>query len=803
MSDNAIERRMSDIDNTIERRLKAEYFRTDHLGFGLSRQGLGLAEPYVQRLAQIIATDRAGPSNPLWESLQKLWRPDRELRRALKDLDDDDIARRLLLVGISICFNERLGADDDGTKNYRDIAIAIGGCLGRRGKVGLKLGGWGINMLTELPLFTLDDNDVLTLSLTDEEDESLTEIVCDLVRRSPFLAPVARPPEPWTGFNKGGLPADLDWAKVDLIRHCHPSQRNAVIKAIGTGKMKPVLDAMAAFQSTALMVNKPLLEFIKKTAAPSGPDKKLIERKDWFAKQKLAAINAQITVWDSDITVAESAPDPFFDPAVLDFRGRIYGMPSFNYARTDYVRALFLFADGEPINEEGLSFLKAHVAAKADGNSWSREKKPSSLDHEGRIAWTEENLPMLLKIGLAVLHGEDDWLSRSVFLPGRDDDRYQFVASCIELTQAIASFGDDAGFITRLPLSFDATNSAGQHYSAMTGSKEEGRLVNLTGPETGTFTATCEETKKEFSYTVSGAGDDLYRRIIFEVWREWQKPWPEHPDEVFGRTAQEWRAYQARTLFDAFDRSLVKKAVVAYFYGSRAGKFEKDGDRFVARGMTAMIAEEFKERKQFSGHAKQLAKLTQDAIKKVMPKACEARSFLRKLAKVCAEHNKPFRWTTATGMPVINAYYPPIIKRYKAPVVRKDKAGNKVRATRFVNLAVDYSDKIDRTDAVRSAPANFIHSLDAAHLHLIRLATAAEKIPLVAVHDSFATIATRAKRLKEIIPEQFVALHETDWLNAALESVRRDLPKTVKLPGRPKRGTLDITDVRKNFRAFS
>jgi hypothetical protein len=437
---------MSDIDNTIERRLeKTEYFKVEHLGFGLSRQGLGLAEPYVQRLTQIIAADRAGPSNPLWEPLQKLWRPDGGLWRALKDLDDDDIARRLLLVGISVCFNERLGADGDGVKNFRDIALVIGSCLGRRGKIGLKVGAWGIRMLTQLPLFTLD-GEILTLSLTDEEDEALTEIVCDLVRRSPFLAPVARPPEPWTGFNKGGLPADLDWAEVELIRHCHPSQRNAVIKAIGTGKMKPVLDAMATFQSTALAVNKPLLEFVKKTATPSGPDKKLVEREDWFAKQKLAAIDAQIRVWESDIGIAETAPDPFFVPLVLDFRGRIYGIPFFNYARTDYIRALFLFADGEPINEEGLEYMKAHVAAKADGNSWSREKKPSGLDPAGRIAWTEENMPILLKIGLAVLHGEMDWLSRSVFLPGRDDDRYQFVAGCIELTQAIASFGDDGGF---------------------------------------------------------------------------------------------------------------------------------------------------------------------------------------------------------------------------------------------------------------------------------------------------------------------------------------------------------------------
>jgi DNA-directed RNA polymerase len=210
--------------------------------------------------------------------------------------------------------------------------------------------------------------------------------------------------------------------------------------------------------------------------------------------------------------------------------------------------------------------------------------------------------------------------------------------------------------------------------------------------------------------------------------------------------------------------------------------------------MTEMIAEVLEERKQFVGHASTLAKLTQDAIKKVMPKACEARSVLRRLAKRCAEDNKPFRCTMATGIPMINAYFKPVIKRVKVPI------GNRVRS---VKLAVGYSDEIDRTEAVRSAPANFVHSLDAAHLHLIALAAAAEKIPLVPVHDSYATIAPRAKRLNEIIRDQFIALHSVDWLNAALESAKRDLPKTAKLPRRPKRGTLDITDVRKIFRAFS
>jgi hypothetical protein len=113
-------------------------------------------------------------------------------------------------------------------------------------------------------------------------------------------------------------------------------------------------------------------------------------------------------------------------------------------------------------------------------------------------------------------------------------------------------------------------------------------------------------------------------------------------------------------------------------------------------------------------------------------------------------------------MPVINAHFKPITKTVKVPLTRN--------RTRYVKLAIGYTDECVPQDAVRSAPANFVHSLDAAHLHLIALAAAAEKIPLVAVHDSFATIATRAKRLKEIIPDQFIALHERDWLNAARES---------------------------------
>jgi DNA-directed RNA polymerase len=101
--------------------------------------------------------------------------------------------------------------------------------------------------------------------------------------------------------------------------------------------------------------------------------------------------------------------------------------------------------------------------------------------------------------------------------------------------------------------------------------------------------------------------------------------------------------------------------------------------------------------------------------------------------------------------------------------------------------------------------ANFIHSSDACHLQMVANATAKEAIPLVTIHDCFGTTAPHAKRLNEIIREQFVQLHENyNWLEQALASAKRDLPKSAhdKLPRLPQRGNLNLSSVLQSFFAF-
>src|SRR5262249_28341167 len=165
-------------------------------------------------------------------------------------------------------------------------------------------------------------------------------------------------------------------------------------------------------------INKPVFAFMRRREEPriqklsadadalarQGEQRKL----KWSDRQELANLKSELTVWELDIEVAKilECRDRFYVPLQIDFRGRINPLPFFNFTRSDYIRALFLFDRDEEIGEEGLLYLKAHVAACADGNKWSTVERPGNLDLAGRIAWTDDNLPMLRKIGNAVLHGE-------------------------------------------------------------------------------------------------------------------------------------------------------------------------------------------------------------------------------------------------------------------------------------------------------------------------------------------------------------------------------------------------------------
>ena len=252
-------------------------------------------------------------------------------------------------------------------------------------------------------------------------------------------------------------------------------------------------------------------------------------------------------------------------------------------------------------------------------------------------------------------------------------------------------------------------------------------------------------------------------------------------------------------LVHPLERKLAKTPVMTKFYGCGLKKMAKQiGDALLELDEKAGPAQSFKTDKQ-----EELAKAIRAAIKKIAPKAHEVFEWLQQLAAICAEHKVFLRWTTPLGFPAVNEYHPSITKQMKRPIFDKD--GGQVRRDgkpvfRYTELAVGYKDSIKIGKAITAAAANFVHSADACLLQMIALACEQEAIPMVSVHDCYATIANHTGRLKEIAGERFVAMYEYDWLDNVWQSARKALPKSVELPPIPKRGNLNIQI---NFHTFS
>src|SRR5262249_11279212 len=147
--------------------------------------------------------------------------------------------------------------------------------------------------------------------------------------------------------------------------------------------------------------------------------------------------------------------------------------------------------------------------------------------------------------------------------------------------------------------------------------------------------------------------------------------------------------------------------------------------------------------------AVELANAAYNVIEKMVPRAKALRDWLEDLARLCSEpkHHKYLRWTML-GLPVINWYHKKKVER-----ISLYPGGKRIQPS----FATGYMKKINTQKAADAATANFVHSVDAAHLRVIALAAANEGIELVTVHDCFGCIAPRAARLNEIIREQFIA----------------------------------------------
>ena len=181
------------------------------------------------------------------------------------------------------------------------------------------------------------------------------------------------------------------------------------------------------------------------------------------------------------------------------------------------------------------------------------------------------------------------------------------------------------------------------------------------------------------------------------------------------------------------------------------------------------------------------------AIESNIKAAPKLMRWLQDFARLVAQQNKPMVWSTPSGF-VVRQEYPQLENRR----VKTKICGSVVAVT--IKEEKENA-PVNRRKQVNSVVANYIHSLDAATLHIsVNTAVAYGIRDFALIHDSYGVHAADVELMNEIIRKVFVEMYTKEDL---LEKFKQDVIKLsglrkttqVQIPPMPQKGNLDLQEV--------
>jgi len=299
------------------------------------------------------------------------------------------------------------------------------------------------NWLLDCVLQKLDGHFVLDRDgfpdVSEAHKEFVLKLCTELVYRDPVFVPVAESLPPWTNWRYGD-----SVISTTFVRDSHPATKKAFKRIFKNGGI-PHIDGVNALQRVGWRINRAMLPVVREFAGKIGAKVSDLQLAEDVATEELLG----------DKT--------FYIGMNCDFRGRVYGIPHFNFQREDHVRALFQFAEGMPIGHKGdFNWLEIHVANCGDFDGIGKRS------WRERIDWAESQRNMIMRTAQNPAATVGWWCDA--------DAPFSFVAGCIELA---GIWETGASYTTRLPICFDASCSGIQHLGLLLRDEGVGRLVNL------------------------------------------------------------------------------------------------------------------------------------------------------------------------------------------------------------------------------------------------------------------------------------------------------------------------------------
>ena len=600
----------------------------------------------------------------------------------------------------------------------------------------------------------------------------------------PVYPPMTVAPKPWTDVTSGCYHDPRLAQTVDIVRFGSRDQINAVQHLMSSSETPPAfIRALNAIQATPLKVNTEVLravewaweEGLRFGKFPIGqppefptlpenwremPEAKVTRiKKDqakWFKLETMCLGAAQNMRNDLETANKMDQFDQFYLPWSLDFRGRMYPIPSYNFHRDDHIKSQFLLSRGKRLLPEDHLLFRVHLANCGDFDKIS--KKPLA----DREQWVLDNHDQILAVAVDYQSTFDHW--------SKADKPFQYLAACLEYARWVDE-GDD--FVSYIPVSLDGTNSGIQHYSMATRSSEDGFKVNLVPNQD------CQ---------------DLYGIVADKVTTVLKS----HEDTA---AAKQWLDY-------GITRSVCKRNCMTWAYNSNA------------IGMSAQLREDLMDpvqRKVDYGDipehpfgdgkgqwdaASFLGRINYTTISQTLQSVAGAMDYLKgSVAALCAE-NKGCRWVSPSGFPVIQHYKMSRSKEIK--IYLYDRTAKQRKRSKVSLSKTD--GRVYTRKCLNAVAANFVHSLDSAHMCLsINQALDLGVEDFFMIHDSFGTTAGDARYMYYAVRKSLVTMYEENDVLAQFDaSVRQQLtdPET-QLPPLPSRGDLDITQIPDSEFCFS
>jgi len=153
--------------------------------------------------------------------------------------------------------------------------------------------------------------------------------------------------------------------------------------------------------------------------------------------------------------------------------------------------------------------------------------------------------------------------------------------------------------------------------------------------------------------------------------------------------------------------------------------------------------------------SKEYGKLTSilfEVLTKELPSLKDLTNYFKDMINILNILNLPITWITPAGLKI----------RYSQIKFTSIATKNKLISSKPISISIP-TQETNHIKMIRSFMPNFIHSLDAANIHILLNNLALDyDIPVYTIHDCFATTPNNMKLLEYKVKEAFIEIYFKD-----------------------------------------